>query len=60
MDVRLLPLTRRPTTIVLDFTAPMTAARADDLANYRLVWAGRDQRLGTKDDRVIADPPGAV
>ena len=48
MDVRLLPLTQSPTTIVLDFTAPMTAARADKLANYRLVWAGRDQRLGTK------------
>jgi hypothetical protein len=31
----------------------MDAARAQDPANYRLVWAGPDHRLGTPDDRVI-------
>jgi choice-of-anchor C domain-containing protein len=42
-----------PTTLVLTFSQPMDLACAEDPANYRLVWAGRDHRLGTKDDRII-------
>jgi hypothetical protein len=42
-----------PSTLVLTFSQPMDVARAEDPANYRLVWAGRDHRLGTKDDRVV-------
>ena len=42
-----------PTKLVLTFSQPMGVARAEDPANYRLVSAGRDHRLGTKDDRVI-------
>ena len=41
------------TAIVLTFSKPMDVARAQDPANYRLVWAGPDQRLGTPDDQVI-------
>ncbi len=39
------------TRIVLGFTAPLDAARAQDLRNYTLVLAGRDGRFGTADDR---------
>jgi hypothetical protein len=42
-----------PTTLVLTFSTPMDAARAESLSNYRLVSAGPDHRPGTKDDRVI-------
>ena len=41
------------TAFVLTFSQPMDAAGAQDPANYRLVWAGPDHRLGTRDDRVI-------
>jgi choice-of-anchor C domain-containing protein len=40
-------------TLVLRFTAAMDAFRAGDPTSYRLVGAGPDHRLGTKDDRVI-------
>ncbi len=43
----------QPTTLVLTFSQPMDSARAEDPANYRLVSAGPDHRLGTRDDRVI-------
>jgi len=42
-----------PRRIVLSFSEPMDAAWADSRANYRLVAAGRDHRLGTRHDRVI-------
>jgi choice-of-anchor C domain-containing protein len=42
-----------PTSFVLSFSQPMDVARAQDSSNYRLVWAGRDHRLGTKDDQAI-------
>ena len=54
MDLRPLRVPQRPTTIVLTFTDPMTVTQAEDLANYSLIWAGRDHQLGTGDDRVIA------
>jgi hypothetical protein len=44
---------RYPNTVVLTFSQPMDAVRAEDTANYSLVWAGRDHRFGTRDDRVI-------
>jgi hypothetical protein len=45
---------RQPTVLVLTFNLPLDTPRAEDRANYRLVWAGPDHRLGTKDDRVIS------
>ena len=42
-----------PTRLVLTFSQPMDVARAEDRSNYRVVWAGRDHRLGTQDDRVV-------
>ena len=42
-----------PTALVLTFNLPLDVARAESLANYRLVWAGPDNRIGTRDDRVI-------
>src|SRR5262249_56246449 len=44
---------RHPNAVVLDFSQPMDAVRAEDPANYRLVWAGRDRRFGTRDDRGV-------
>jgi hypothetical protein len=44
----------KPTRLVLDFSEPMNEARAEDLANYRLVDLGRDRRAGTADDRSMA------
>jgi choice-of-anchor C domain-containing protein len=41
------------TGLMVSFSQPMDAARAENPANYRVVWAGRDHRLGTADDRVI-------
>jgi hypothetical protein len=43
----------QPATLVLRFTAAMDAPRSQNPGNYRLVGAGPDHRLGTKDDRVI-------
>ena len=43
----------RPTLILLRFSEPLDPGRARDLANYRLIWAGPDRRLGTADDRTI-------
>ena len=43
----------RPTRLMVLFDRPMNAARAEDLANYRLVAPGADRRLGTRDDRPI-------
>jgi hypothetical protein len=39
---------------VLRFDEDLDPVRATDLAGYRLVDAGRDGRLGTRDDRSIA------
>jgi len=38
-----------PTALVLTFNLPLDVARAESLANYRLVWAGPDHH-----DRVIS------
>ncbi|MBX6313982.1 MAG: DUF11 domain-containing protein, partial [Isosphaeraceae bacterium] len=43
----------RPTRLVLTFSEDLDPARAANLANYRLVAAGRDRRFGTRDDLVI-------
>jgi hypothetical protein len=43
----------QPTQLVLRFSEPLDRAGAENLANYRLVMAGRDGRLGTRDDRAI-------
>ena len=40
------------TALILSFSEPMDAARAGGPANYHLIWAGKDHRLGTGDDRV--------
>jgi hypothetical protein len=53
VSLRRFGIHRQPTTLVLTFSAPMDAARADSLAEYRLVWAGPDHRFGTRDDRII-------
>ncbi len=45
MGLRPVYVRHSPTTIVLAFSEPMTAARAEDTANYRLVAAGRDHRV---------------
>ena len=39
--------------LILTFSEPMDATRAQVAASYRLVWAGKDHRLGTSDDRVM-------
>jgi hypothetical protein len=41
-------------TFVISFGGPIDAASVRSLANYRLIWAGRDGKLGTRDDRTIA------
>ena len=43
----------QPTLLVLTFNEPMDATRADNRANYRLVWASPAQRNGAKHDRAI-------
>ncbi len=53
MDLRPFYIPDRPTTIVLTFSDPMTAAPAQDPANYRLVWANQAHRPGTTVDEVI-------
>jgi Domain of unknown function DUF11 len=51
----LLPNPKAKTTpLVLTFSEDLNPARAVNLANYRLVMAGRDKKFGTKDDKVIA------
>jgi hypothetical protein len=42
-----------PTLLVLNFNEPMDAAKADNLANYRLVVAVPDHRPGVEDGRTI-------
>ncbi len=39
--------------LFIDFDGPLNAASARTLANYQWVSAGRDGRLGTRDDKVI-------
>jgi hypothetical protein len=53
VGLRRLRSQRPATTLVLTFSEPMDAARAQKRANYRLVWDGSDHRLGTSDDRAI-------
>jgi len=53
VGMQYLDVARHPATLVLSFSRPMDAASAQDLANYRLVGAGGDHRLGSADDRVI-------
>ena len=43
----------QPTHLVLGFNEPLHGPSAANLANYRLVSAGRDGRFGTRDDVVI-------
>jgi hypothetical protein len=43
----------QPTLLVLTFSEPMDATRADNRGNYRLVWASPAQRQGAKHDRPI-------
>ncbi len=45
---------RQPTRYNLTFSEPLSATSAQNLANYRLVTAGRDHRFGTADDRSLA------
>ncbi|MFL5514826.1 MAG: Ig-like domain-containing protein, partial [Gemmatimonadales bacterium] len=39
-----------PTTLVVTFSQPMDAARAESRAEYRLIGPGPDHKFGTKDD----------
>jgi hypothetical protein len=43
----------QPTRLNLSFSRAMDPASTQNLANYRLVTAGRDHRFGTADDRRI-------
>ncbi len=43
----------QPTRIVIAFSEPMNRPRAENLQNYRLVWPGRDGRIGSVDDRPL-------
>ncbi len=43
----------QPTQFIITFDTPLTASTANDLANYKLVSAGRDKKFGTKDDVTI-------
>lgn len=55
----------QPTFISVLFDQPMDPAQASDPTNYVLISAGRDQRFGTRDDRVftftsaVVSPDGA-
>jgi uncharacterized repeat protein (TIGR01451 family) len=42
------------TPVVLTFSEDLGPVCATNLANYRLVTAGRDKKFGTKDDKVVA------
>lgn len=43
----------QPTKLVITFSQPMDAARAEALTNYSLVSAGPDHRFGTRNDHAI-------
>ena len=43
----------QPTTLVITFSHPMDATRAQNLANYSLVRVGPDNRFGARHDRAI-------
>jgi uncharacterized repeat protein (TIGR01451 family) len=43
----------KTTPLVLTFSEDLDFARAANLANYRLVTAGRDKKFGTRDDVVV-------
>jgi hypothetical protein len=47
-------VSRRPASLVVGYSTPLTESTATDLANYKLVTAGRDGRFGTADDVAIA------
>jgi hypothetical protein len=51
--VQRLGIHAQPTRLVVSFSAEMDPTRASDAANYRLIAAGPDGRLGTADDRVV-------
>jgi hypothetical protein len=53
LGLRSIGIQQQPASLVLTFSQPINPARAQDLANYRLAWTGRDHRLGTGDDRII-------
>jgi hypothetical protein len=48
--IRLARKKQAVTAIVIEFNGPLHAGPAGQLANYRLVAAGRDRRFGTRDD----------
>ncbi len=43
----------QPTSLLVTFSLPIDPMRAEDLANYRLVWSGPDAKFGTRDGRLI-------
>ena len=43
----------QPTSLVVTFNQPLTAADAQNVNNYQIIAAGRDRRFGTRDDVVI-------
>ncbi len=43
-----------PTTLILQFSGPIDAAEATDLANYRVVGAGPNGKFGARDDPSFA------
>ena len=50
VDLRRFGFLAQPTSLVLTFSEDLNAARATDLANYRLIARGRDGRFDTRDD----------
>ena len=52
--LQLIGIHQNPTTIVLKFDGALDPAKANDPAGYKLVALGRDEKLGTRDDRQIA------
>jgi hypothetical protein len=44
---------RKANDILMTFNGPLNVAAASNLANYRLVSAGRDKKFGDRDDRVM-------
>jgi hypothetical protein len=42
-----------PTSIIVTFSQPMDAARAESLAEYHLIGPGPDHKFGTRDDHRI-------
>ena len=41
----------QPTRLIVNFDSPMDSTQAQNLANYTLTGAGRDQVFGTRDDQ---------